>query len=280
MNTARHRIPATSANLGPGYDCLGVALTLHNTVEVCRVADRAAPHAMVDEAGAVFFEKSRVSPFLFDWKIWGDVPMSCGLGSSVTLRLGILHGLNKLCGSPLERDGVYQLCVALEGHPDNAAPAEYGGFVAAGNDGGFFQFEVDSDLAFVVLVPPMEMLTSEARRVLPEQIPHQDAVRNTANACRITAAFASEQYEMLRGAFEDYLHQSYRAPLLPFFPEVIQAGTKAGALGGYLSGSGSAIACVTLEDPDAVAAAMLASCEHEGARVMVLSVDNSGIISV
>ncbi|XHR26805.1 MAG: homoserine kinase [Chthoniobacteraceae bacterium] len=278
LKSVTHRVPATSANLGPGYDCLGVALRIYNRVTVSRGEPKEALPSMVAKAGSRFFETAEMRPFPFDWAIGGDVPQSRGLGSSVTVRLGVLHGLNELTDGPLDREELFVLCSELEGHPDNAAPGEFGGFTVASMD-GCISFDVSPDLSFVLLIPEFEILTDDARRVLPSDMKHDLAAASAGNAARITAAFASGQYEALRGAFEDYLHQPFRQPLMPFMPEVIRAGEKAGALGGFLSGSGSAIACVTLENPEKVAAAMK-EASGVAARTVITTTDKQGIKKV
>jgi homoserine kinase len=275
-DSVRVRVPATSANLGPGFDALGVALRLSNTVTVRRAA-QAAPDAMADEATAAFFSASKRKAFSFEWSIRGDVPRSRGLGSSVTVRLGLLHGLNCLAGSPLDNEALYRLCAQLEGHPDNAAPAAFGGFTVARPDGSYQRFRVGTKLKFVLLIPAFEVRTKDARRVLPKQLPYADAVRSAANAAAIAAAFASADYEALRGCFVDYLHQPYRAPLIPGFDKVIAAGEKAGALGGWLSGSGSTIACITLGDAEKVAKAMKKAFTASAAATKITTADNRGV---
>lgn len=275
MNSITHRIPATTANLGPGYDCLGVALRIYNRVTVRKGKPATKPHPMALKAASRFFETAEVKPFDFDWSITGDVPQSRGLGSSVTLRLGILHGLNELADGPLDREELFMLCSELEGHPDNAAPAEFGGFTVASAD-SCLSFDVSPDLSFVLLIPEFEVSTPAARKVLPLDLQHELAVTCAGNAARITAAFASGQYEALRGAFEDFLHQPFRQPLIPFLPDVIRAGEEAGALGGFLSGSGSTIACVTLEKPEAVATAMLKAAGVK-VRTVVTTADKNGV---
>ena len=274
MDQVTVRVPATSANLGPGFDCLGVALDLHNRVTVGR-GTRSAPDTMVDAAAAAFFESSGKSEFTFSWSITGDIPRSRGLGSSVAVRLGILHGLNQLAGAPLDYNRLYHICAQLEGHPDNAAPAAFGGFTAARPDGVYFRCEIGLEVRFVVLVPDKEIDTDSSRVRLPENIPHRDAARNTANAALITAAFASRQYELLRGSMTDWLHQPYRAPNASHLTPCIEAGVVAGALGGYLSGSGSAVCCITIADPTPVAAAMQAVVPD--ARLHVLGANNRGV---
>lgn len=277
MKSCSVRIPATSANMGPGFDCLGVALQIYNTVTVRKGAATVEPGEMAEEAAQTFFAAAQVEPFAFGWTVEGDVPRSRGLGSSVTVRLGLLHGLNEIAGEPLGRKSLFELCAKLEGHPDNAAPAAFGGFTIATPSGTFQRHKVDRDLSFILLIPPFEMKTEEARRVLPASVSLADAVMNTANAAAIAAAFASKDYESLRGCFGDRLHQPYREALLPCLGPVIAAGIAAGALGGWLSGSGSTIACATLERPRRVAAAMLEAAALEGAVVEITRADNAGV---
>ncbi|MGB8355203.1 MAG: homoserine kinase [Chthoniobacteraceae bacterium] len=279
MKKVTIRVPGTTANLGPGFDCLGIALGIHNDITVSKSASAGPKHPMVDKAAAAFFVSTGVKPFPFHWEIAGDVPTARGLGSSVTVRLGILHGLNELSGRPLIRDDIFDICAELEGHPDNAAPGEFGGFaVAQQSEEGArcITAPVSDELKFVVLIPDFEIQTSAARRVMPKMISHKAAVASAINGMNITAAFLYHQYELLRGCFDDYLHQPYRQPLIPMLPKIIAAGEKAGALGGFLSGSGSTIICVTLKSQKKVAAAMLAAAGKTSARVIVTTADNEG----
>ena len=124
-------VPGTSANLGPGFDSFGIALDLANRVTVSLKSPSSPLPAMVAATAKSFFLGSGLTPLPISWKIAGDVPQARGLGSSVTVRLGILLGLNSLTGNPLSRHGIFRLCAELEGHPDNAAPAMFGGFTVA-----------------------------------------------------------------------------------------------------------------------------------------------------
>src|SRR5262249_29172608 len=224
--------------------------------------------------------------FSFSCSIAERVPRCRGLGSSATVRLGILLGLNRLSGDPLDRLSLFKLCAELEGHPDNAAPASFGGFTVVGSARcvdrtpqrkvpTFQRFEVSSRLYFVLLVPDLEIETARARSILPSKISRVAAVENCANACALTAAFASRDYERMRGTFSDNLHQPFRAKLIHFLPSVIAAAERAGALGAFLSGSGSAIAAITLEAPEKVATAM-ARAAAAPARTIITQADNSG----
>jgi homoserine kinase len=274
MQQVTVRVPASTSNLGPGFDCLGVALRVYNDVVVTRGA-KSRPQPAVEEAADLFFHHTRRAPFSFSVSITGNVPRSRGLGSSATLRLGVLHALNALTDNRLDRLSVFQLCAQLEGHPDNAAPATFGGFTVVRGQ-TVQRFDVSGLLSFVLLIPDFEIKTSGARWMLPSQIRRVAAVKNCANACAITAAFASGNYRNLRGAFADHLHQPFRKKLIPFLPRVIAAAEKAGALGAFLSGSGSTICAITLQDRDRIATAMKRATELTASRTMITTADNKG----
>jgi homoserine kinase len=292
MQQVTVRVPASTSNLGPGFDCLGVALRIYNSVTASRGRLPQQPHPpIVSQAAARFFKQARRRAFPFSVSIVEKIPRSRGLGSSATIRLGVLYALNQLSGDPLDPLTIFQLCADLEGHPDNAAPASFGGFtvvrsasradsrkVSGQRDVSIFQrFQVSARLYFVLLIPDFEIKTSLARRILPSKISRLAAVENCANACAITAAFASKNYKKLRGAFVDFIHQPFRAKLIPFLPGVIAASEKAGALGAFLSGSGSTICAITLQHPDRVAAAMKRAARLSLSRTIIARADNRGV---
>jgi homoserine kinase len=280
------RVPASTSNLGPGFDCLGVALRIYNTVNIGRGGSREQLHLRIaSEAADRFFKQARRRAFAFSCSIAEQIPRCRGLGSSATIRLGILLALNRLSGNPLDRLTIFRLCAELEGHPDNAAPATFGGFTVAhprvrkrSDQHGVSpvqRFAVSPRLRFVLLVPDLEIVTSRARNVLPSKISHAAAVENCANGCAVTAAFVSHDYERLRGVFADHLHQQFRAKLIPFLPRVVAAAEKAGALGAFLSGSGSTIAAVTLHASKKIAEAMARAAKTPGCTI-ITSADNHG----
>jgi homoserine kinase len=276
MTTVRVRVPATTANLGPGFDCLGIALQIYNWITVTRGSSEDAD-AMIEAASSAFFRRSGERPFSIRCNISGEVPRARGLGSSVTVRLGVLHGLNELSGSPLSREQIFQLCAELEGHPDNSAPAEFGGFTIARSDGTLQRYRVSRKVEFALLIPDFEVSTADARSVLPKSVPLRDVVISLSNACAIAGAFASRDYEKLVGCFDDRLHQPFRQKLVPYLGPVIESATKAGALGGWLSGSGSAVACMGLGASTHIAHAMRAACGLPNARIVTTHVDNAGV---
>lgn len=290
MDAVTVRVPGTTSNLGPGFDCLGVAMRLYNHVRVSRSrgvgkvtsamgrVDDAA-RSMVRLAGEAFFQYAGKKAIAYDIDVKGDVPMARGMGSSVTVRLGIVAGLNALTNAKLDRAALLSIINELEHHPDNAAPAIFGGFTVAGMVGEqvrCLQFPVARGLRFVALIPDFEISTEAARRLVPAQFSKADTVHNLNRAAFIAAAFASERYDELREMFEDRVHQPYREKLLPQLTKIIAAGCKAGAIGGWLSGSGSTVMCLARSNTaPAVAKAMRR--ELPQSIMKILAADNDGV---
>ena len=291
MTSATVRIPGTTANLGSGFDTLGLAVALYNRATVRRRDDRrveitspiaedarAGALAMLEEAATAFFKKIRAQRFGVDLHLAGDVPIARGLGSSVTARLGCVAGLNALAGSPLDRQGLLEVVAALEGHPDNAAPAVFGGFTAAGFVGSevrCIRVPLPSRIRLVTLIPHFEVSTPEARKRVPQTFSKADTIHILNRASLVTAAFATGRLESLRGCFDDRIHQPYRAALIPGMDAILAASVKAGAIGGWLSGSGSTLMCLALDNPEAIAAAMQRKMPK--AAVHILKPDNAGL---
>lgn len=274
-------VPGTTANVGPGFDSFGIALGVCNEVTLTRFGKSESVPEMVTQTAESFFMGSGLEHFPFSWKIKGKVPQARGLGSSVTVRLGTLLALNELSGRPISRHGLFRLCANLEGHPDNAAPAIFGGFTIARGARDPIRYDVSEEAAFVLLIPDFEVATPDARKVMPKTIPITDAAANAADAAVIAAAFATKRYELLQGALGDRLHQPYRAQLVPFLDEVIAAGEEAGALGGWLSGSGSTICCLAkgMAEARKVAQAMRRTAP-KGATTMICHPDNKGAVLI
>jgi homoserine kinase len=285
---AQTRVAATTSNLGPGFDTLGIALQLYNhtrltpngtqrfrIVSPIASANTNGAQSMVEEAADLYFQQTRRAPFGCDVHLSGDVPIARGLGSSVTVRLGIIAGLDALCGTRITRQRLLELLSALEHHPDNAAPAVFGGFTVAGLlDASVrcLSSKVNPRARFVALIPDFEISTQMARKLVPASFNKADTVHNLNRAALITAAFTANRLDLLPGLFEDRVHQPYRQQLIPQLGPVIAAGVNAGALGGWLSGSGSTIICLTLRNSRAVGAAMLR--ELPNAHIRILAADN------
>ncbi|HEY1476122.1 MAG TPA: homoserine kinase [Chthoniobacterales bacterium] len=270
------QVPASTTNLGPGFDCLGISLRIWNriSIEVDRSQDPVPE--MVSQTADLFFNHTGETPFPIRCSIEGDIPQARGLGSSVTIRLGVLIALDRLTNRRLSREEICSLCAELEGHPDNAAAALFGGFTIITTANRVARFDIDQALKFVLFIPDFEVKTSEARTVVPNSFPRKAVVENLANASLIAAAFASGKYAYLRDSFVDNLHQPFREQFVPFLPRVLRAAVAAGAFGGFLSGSGSTIACLTLSDGKEVAAAIEAAAPEQNAKIVIVSADNDG----
>ena len=291
MTSVTVSVPASTSNLGSGFDTLGLAVQLYNQITVTRrkdkrlrltsaiaTKDRPVAEALVSEAAQMFFAHAGLKSFGADISCTGEVPIARGLGYSSTLRAGIIAGLARLSELELSQEEIVTLVTRLEGHPDNATPAVVGGFTVSGivsDEVRYSRFDVDPNLKAVTLVPNFKVRTSAARKLVPKTFSKADATHALNRSALIVAAFASRNYEALRGVFDDRFHQPHRTKLVPQLDEVIAAGVSAGAIGGFLSGSGSSIICLTLRNADAVAAAM--HSQLSGSEAMVLTPDNKGL---
>jgi homoserine kinase len=295
LSSVTVRVPGSTSNCGSGFDTLGLALTIYNCVTLTRGDWHGARPAhqsdaagldMAEEAARLFFVRAGVEEFGFSFSIEGEVPMSRGLGSSVTLRAGVVAALNELSGARLTKEDLCSLVTQLEGHPDNATPAVIGGFVVArcdphtGELAGVVRKPIGRELCFVVVSPEQELETKKARGILPKELPYFDAIKSVNSAAYVVAAILSGEYERLRHAVCDFLHEPYRLPLIPGAHAAIQAGVAAGALTGWLSGSGSSVLCVADNARAAKAGRAMAAAfaAHKiKSHVFLLHADNSGL---
>jgi homoserine kinase len=296
---ARVRVPATSANLGPGFDALGLALGLHNEVEA---QPAARTHVVIEgEAAArlpsgdknvvvrgirLAYEAAGCAPERWAVRCVNRIPTARGLGSSAAAWVGGLAAGNALLGSPLDRAALLRLAARAEGHPDNVAAAVYGGLTVASGDGDAvvaLTLPVPPGLVWVALVPEVTSSTAEARAVLPHTVPRADAVFNVQRVALLLASLQAGRVDLLRAALDDRLHQPYRRRLFPWMPGVIDAARAAGAIGCVLSGAGPSILAVVPDagEADAVAAAMekaLARASIAG-TARPLTVDAEGVVA-
>jgi homoserine kinase len=299
MNVARDsvtvRVPASTSNCGAGFDTLGLALSLYNRVTVSRARGDTAKSerksdarasGMVEETAALFFQTANIAPAGFRFRIEGDVPPARGLGSSVTVIAGILAGLNVLHETSWTRNKLVSLATAIEGHPDNASAGILGGFCVSRCDpvsGAYVdtvRVSVPAKLSFIVASPEAQTLTKESRGVLPKTLPYFDAVKSINSAAYLTAAFATGEFEKLRHAGGDFMHEPYRLPSLPGAREAIAAGIQAGAFTGWLSGSGSSVLTVCPTPQAAkICRAMQSALDEAGVpgATQVLCADNEGL---
>ncbi len=285
------RIPATSANLGAGFDCLGLALRLHNDVALIEdgpfrveISGEGADTLPRDRANLVartifrYYEAiGRPTP-LFSLRMLNRIPMTGGLGSSSTAIVGGLLVANRLAGEPMTRDDLLRLALEIEGHPDNVAPAMLGGLVLSVVEGGrltTLQVPLPDTLRAAIFLPGFTISTREARRRLPTRVPLEDAVFNVGRAALFVAAMATGQVDLLRTATQDRLHQPYRQVLFPAMPRLFEAALNAGALGVWLSGAGSALMALARDDAGPVIEAFERAARTHGVAGRARAVDLS-----
>jgi len=274
------RIPATSANLGPGFDALGLALSLFNEVTVqesrgVRVSivgygadDLPTGDENVVVRGIRLAYEAAGRPFNgAEISCVNRIPSSRGLGSSAAAWVGGLCAGNALLGAPLDRQTLLDLATAAEGHPDNVSAALLGGLTVACVDGGSVRalsLPVPRRWRWVVLVPDTTSPTTEARALLPASVPRADAVFNVQRVALLLAALQRDAPDALGVALDDRLHQPYRARLFPWMPRVVAAARQAGALGCVLSGAGPSLLAIVVDESDRVSAAMTAALHEAG----------------
>ncbi len=254
----RMRIPATSANMGAGFDSMGIAVSMYNYVNM-------APHDGVmiktlDDV-AVPTDKSnliyKTAKYLFDLhgkplpglyiEQKNSIPMARGLGSSSACIVAGLLGANHLMGDPLAQDELIDIAAAMEGHPDNSTPALLGGQVTAVLDNKkvwYVKQNIGQDLRFVAIIPDFELKTSHARQALPQEISHKQGVFNLSRAALMAASLAGGNYKNLRVATQDKLHQPYRLSLINGGTAVLESCYVLGAYGAYISGAGSTLMAI------------------------------------
>ncbi|MBD2612352.1 MAG: homoserine kinase [Nostoc sp. GBBB01] len=290
-------VPATTANLGPGFDCIGAALKLYNHFKFTRVEEgglsiavtgEEAQRVQTDESNLLyqaflrFYQHIEQTPPGVKIEIQLGVPLARGLGSSATAIVGGLVAANQLEGAPMSQSQVMELAIAMEGHPDNVVPALLGGCrLAASGGAGWEICDVPwhQDIIPVVAIPDFELSTSEARRVLPTQVTRADAIFNTAHLGLLLRGLEIGKPEWIKTALQDKLHQPYRKALIPGYDAVNLAAVTAGAYGMVISGAGPTLLALTDElHSEAVAAAMSTAWEQEGiiANVRSLSLDIQG----
>ncbi|HEV2439504.1 MAG TPA: homoserine kinase [bacterium] len=294
----RVRVPATTSNLGPGFDALGLALRLHNTVEL-GAAD--APRIEIEGEGATSLPRnashlayraalavleSRTShgktrPRAFHLRQHNRIPLARGLGSSAAAIVGGAAAANALLGGPLDQQALVDLAAGLEGHPDNVAPAVLGGLVACvATESGKIRWTrlIPKRLRVVIAIPEFAVSTAEARRLLPETVPFRDAVFNVTRTALLVAALAEGRMDLLDDAMRDRLHQPYRARLVPGLEAVFTAARGAGAHGVALSGSGPTV--VAFGEAPGIGEAMCRAFQAAGAacRAIDAEVDPEGTV--
>jgi len=263
-------VPASSANLGAGYDCLGVALAMVDRIDLeVRAWGRGEIELTIEGEGRNELTEDHDNRFVkgleaalravrgdlpeeVGWRIamHNDIPLARGLGSSAAATVGGLLAGNALVGEALSMSELLGLACAIEGHPDNAAAALLGGFVvsaaADGTDGvDAIRFDAPRDLRAVLFIPELRLPTDDMRAALPETVPLKDAVANLSAVAIGVAGLAIGRYELLSRLTVDRVHEQYRAAVYPQLPQMVAAAREAGAIGAFLSGAGSTILAFT-----------------------------------
>ena len=296
------RVPGTSANCGPGFDSLGVACTIYNELSLVLlekpeldivITGAGAENIPKDERNIVWksiqklLKRVGLADKYLGAKIEMDngVPLSRGLGSSATAIVGGLKAANEWLDNPLSQRDLLQLATEIEGHPDNVAPAIYGGFTVSIVRQGkpeCFTFMPKLPLKLVVAIPDFFLSTKAARGVLPKEVPMGDAIYNVGRAAMLIAALCKGNQSFLRSVFDDALHQPYRAKLIPGMYEVIAAARKAGALGASLSGAGPCLIAFTVDNEANVGQAMVDTFAQFDvkAEYQIMSIDMQGATKI
>lgn len=294
---ARMRIPASTSNLGAGFDCLGLALSLYNVFTLepnggtavtvsCKGLDEnaesligAGRNNLVWRSANEVFRRVGVKPRGMKIKMEIAVPLARGLGSSATAIIAGVTGANALLGSPLSQEAVFDLVTTLEGHPDNAAAAFHGGLTAAVVVDGVShvsRYRACPDLRAVVAIPPHPLSTQKARAALPKEVAHSDAVHNLSRMPFLIKALTTGAVEDLHWAMDDKLHVPYRLPLSRNGRAIGKAALSAGAAAITISGAGPSLIAFCLEPQAATVAKAMAKLVN-GGDVRVLKVDNKGV---
>lgn len=254
------KAPATTANLGPGFDCLGASLSLYNEFEVYVVKNNQKLRVETEGVDCELISKKEDNHFYKAIKkifeitkneipsleiyIRNRIPLKRGLGSSATAYVaGVVLG-NILCGEPLSENELLKVALELEGHPDNIVPCMFGGLCISSVVEGsikFIKLKLPSDILVLAVIPKHQISTEDARKILPDKIYFKDAVKNVSNVALLVSSLTTKKYEFLKFATEDFLHQPYRKKLMPWMDKVFEICLDNKALCCMLSGSGSTV---------------------------------------
>lgn len=265
------KVPATSANLGPGFDCFGIALPIYNTItleetvypttglEINILGDQFDGMSsfliptdktnIVYKAVELLYNYTGQTPPALRINIQSNIPVAKGLGSSASVIVGGILAANELLGNPADEAALLSIANEVEGHPDNITPAMVGGFVisSAEPDGSIVYRKIDwpEDWKLTVCIPDYELATSISRSVLPEAVPYADASFNLKRSAMFVHALHTKDTELMNLALNDRLHQPYRSRLVPGFDEITESIRHLDALGAVLSGAGPSILVIS-----------------------------------
>ena len=287
------RIPATSANLGAGFDALGLAVSCYNYVGMqeydgVKITSKDKHNIPLDKSNLIYQTAKQVydicgkrfSGLMIEQE--SNIPMTRGLGSSSACIIAGLVGANTLLGNPLSHNDLVNLSAKIEGHPDNTAPCLLGGIVTAVFDSGkvhWVKQEVCGHLDFVAIIPNYTVKTETARACLPMQVSHKDAVFNLSRAALFSASILTGKYENLQVATEDRRHQNFRLKLMPNVEQVMQVAERLGAYASYISGAGPTIMSIVDANKVGFVAELRNALNKQGLdewQLLKLNIDNQG----
>jgi homoserine kinase len=287
------RVPATSGNVGPGFDCFGVALTLYNHFQFIP-ADQVritasglgsanldvSVHNLVYRSWLKCWQMLNQNPPPVHLHIDMHIPLSRGLGSSATAICAGITAANVWAGQPLSQGQLISLATDLEGHPDNVTPALVGGAQLI-VDRVVCPIPWHENLAVVVAIPDFELSTTKARQVLPEMVSRESAIFNTAHLALLTQALATGNPDWLRTALQDRLHQPYRTPLIPAMTDILQGAMAQGAYGVVISGAGPSLLAITPPDRASAVGSVMTHIWRSRdiqSTYLVLAIDTQGTV--
>lgn len=292
------KVPATSANLGAGFDCLGLALGMYNYVYaeqtesgLCiEVKDDSSDFLPKDERNLVYlamkavYDKMHIKPKGLHIILENNVPVTRGLGSSSAGIVGGLVAANELLNAGLSKRELLEIAAEIEGHPDNVAPAILGGLtinVMTKRGINSVKTDLPSDLKFAAIIPDFFLATKKSREVLPRSVLMRDAVFNTGRSALFVSSMMTGEYQNLRTAVDDRLHQRFRKKLIPHIDDVFKQAYKAGALGVYLSGAGPTVVAIVKADNEKFEARMRGYLNRKlkNWELHMLDADNSGAVA-
>jgi homoserine kinase len=296
--TVKVRVPGTTANCGPCFDAAGIACNIYNELELTLIEEDKIILAVEGEGkGAIEANKKNIvwQSIEMVLKRTGNeqykgakltmlnrVPLSRGLGSSAAAIVAGLAAANAALDSPLTKQDILDMATEIEGHPDNVAPAIFGGMTVSVVEGGkarTLRIMPKLDLKLVVAIPGFNLSTKKAREVLPDMVTRQDAVFNLAHAALLTGAMCMGDAAMLKAALKDRLHQPYRLKLITGMEEVLAAACAKGALGAVLSGAGPCLIAFALENEAAIGEAMVEAFKKNGieSSYKIFTIDTEGV---
>ena len=304
------KVPASSANIGPGFDCLGMALPIYDTVtieetvvpgsgiEINLMAEDEAmsevmfenipkdENSLIYKAVELLYNSIGQEPSELKINIQSQIPIARGLGSSAAIIVGGLLAANKLLGNPADETALLAIATEVEGHPDNIAPAILGGFVLSSreDDGTISYCKIDwpDDWDITVCIPDFQLATDIARSVLPSEVPMDDAVYNAKHLAMLIHAVNTKDTKLMKAAMKDRLHQPYREKLVPGMKEITEAFVhEDGVLGCVLSGAGPSMLIISHKyDTDKIKSTVKDIWEKQNikAEIKTMSVETGGAV--